>query len=169
MIKTKNSHGSPRNPETAKNLVQKGAYVHGTGYDISIPPPGMYLHDPRFFPVESQTGPAPGKTRIHPVIWEARRELIRRGLMAIPVRGGSVVPLDIIAWDDRIIYCIAVRRSRGEYPAVQDITTRYDPLIKGLRAIRMPGFAEVQLWISIHQSFQVYEILAGGLMSRSLP
>lgn len=168
MMKTKNSHGSPRHLETAKNLVQKGAYVHSTEYDISIPPSGMHIPDHPLLHGESGLTPPPGKTRIPPVIWEARNELGMRGFLAIPVRGGSPVPLDLIAFNHRNISLIAVRRSRGD-GSLKDITTRYDLLIRDLRTIRVPGFAEVQLWIRIPQSFQVYEILAGGLMNRGLP
>ena len=94
---TQNPYCSPRNPETTKNQVQKGAYVHGTAYGISIPPPGMHIHSHPFILSGVKTDPGPGKSRIPPVIWEARSELHRRRFFAIPVRGGSMIPLDIIA------------------------------------------------------------------------
>jgi hypothetical protein len=167
MMTTKNPYCSPHNPETTTNLVQRGAYVHGTAYGISIPTPGVYPFSP-FTPIESRTDQASGKTRIPPVIWEARDELCRRKFFAIPVKGGSTIPVDIIAWDSRTIYFIAVRRIRGD-ASVREITTRYDKLINDLRAIRIPGITEVELWVSINHTFQVYEVLTGGLMSRRLP
>ena len=165
---TKNPYYSPHNLETTTNLVQEEAYVHGTAYGISIPTPGVQIHSYPFTLPGAKKESGPEKARIPPVIWEARSELSRRGIFAIPVKGGSMIPIDIIAWESRNIYFIAVRRIRGD-ASVRDITTRYEKLINDLRTIRIPGITEVQLWVNSNHAFQVYEVLAGGLMNKSLP
>jgi hypothetical protein len=108
------------------------------------------------------------KIRVPPVVWEARRELDRRGFIAIPVRSTSQIPLDIIAWDTRTIYAIAVRRSRTDV-AICDITDKYKEVVTGLRCVRIPGISEIQLWIHARNRFMVFEVLAGGLIRRNLP
>jgi len=165
---TKNHQCSPYNLETTSNLVQKGAREHGIAYGISIPTTGVRIspspHSEEGYPSLLYQA----KARTPPVIWEARNELCRRGIYAIPVRAGSRTPVDIVAWDTRTLSFIAVRRSRTDL-AVRDITIRYHDLITDLRMIRIPERTEVQLWISTRNSFQVYEVLAGGLIRRSLP
>jgi hypothetical protein len=122
---------------------------------------------------EPDSVPQTRKARMSPAIWQARDEIAGRGLLAIPVRGGSPAMIDLIAWDEHIIYFITVRRSRTD-TGIRDITTRYDALIRHLRSIRLPRLVdvhvvEIQLWIHTPLSFQVYRVLAGGIMSRSLP
>lgn len=158
---------SPELLEKPFHQAHKGADIHHSGGVISIASKTVYRPHPGILP-ETGVSPSGGKTRTFPAIWEARHELNRRGLVAVPVKGGSPAMIDLIAWDDRIIYGIAVRRSRGD-AGVRDITTRYDPLIRTLQTIRVPPTIEIQLWISTPGSFQVYRVLTGGLMSRSLP
>ena len=137
---TKNPYCSPHNLETTTNLVREGAYVHGTAYGISIATPGVQINSHPLTLFREKTDPGPEKARISPVIWEARSELGRRGIYAIPVKGGSMIPIDIIAWESRTIYFIAVRRIRGD-SSVREITTRYEKLITDLRTIRIPGIS----------------------------
>ena len=119
--------------------------------------------------IQKREDPAPGQgRRAFPAVWEARRELTRRGLVAIAVRTSGPALFDLIAWDDRIIYGIAVRRIRGD-AGIRDITTRYADLIDALRAVPVPRVMEVQLWICTSGSFRVYRVLTGGLMARTMP
>lgn len=158
---------SPETLETTTYPAHKGANSYKSAKKISITSGSYHRLFSSLLPETTDTL-SKGKTRIPTATWEVRRELCRRGMIAIPVRGGSPVMIDLVAWDERIIYGIAVRRGRGD-PNIRDITARYNPLIRELRSIQVPATVEIQLWISINQSFQVYRVLAGGLMSRSLP
>lgn len=163
----KNTRCSPPNLETTTNLVWKGADVYSTAYGISIPAPGN--HGQLEYPDGDAREPDPGlgKRRNYPVIWQARQILGRQGLIAVPVRSGSPYLPDIVAWDRNTLSLITVRRSRTPAPA-REVAIRYDPLIQALRQVPVPGNATLQLWIRLPRSFQVYEILDGGLMSRGI-
>lgn len=163
---------SPETLETTTNPAHKGADIHYTSITISIPTAVYHRlyqenrgHETVILPKE--------KSRMTPVIHQARQELCSRGLTVIPVRGGSPVLIDLIAWDETAIYGIAVRRIRGT-AGIADIMARHSPLIRQLQTIRIPRIVdvrlvEIQLWIYTTGSFQVYQVLAGGIMKRSLP
>ncbi len=110
----------------------------------------------------------PEKHRTTPAVWEAKTELFRRGFSAYPIRGTGPVVLDLIAWDERTVYGIAVRRTRGP-GTLHPVTTAFAPLIRDLQALRTPGPVEIQLWITSGGRFHVYRVLPGGIMARSMP
>ncbi|MFH0968264.1 MAG: hypothetical protein V1862_11335 [Methanobacteriota archaeon] len=168
MMQTKNHQCSPYHLETAKNLVQEGAYEYGTAYRISIPLEQALVSSDQKPSIGTKSPLLIEKTRNPPVIWEARRELVRRGCIAAVVRSGNDTLFDLIACDRRIFYLIAVRRvrTRGE---LRDISTRFDPLISELRTLSLPSQTEIQLWIRSCHSFQIYEVLTGGIIRRNLP
>ena len=163
-MKKSTSQCSPRYLETTTNLDRKGAYLDSTPNGIRVPT--TINGSPLIYTTINNH--VSRRTRLSPVIWEAKAELEGRGLVVLLLRNGSTVPLDIIAFDNRLPYGIVVRRIRSD-PDIREISTRFSPQITALRTFLLPLAFRLQIWIYHHSTVRIYEICAGGLMSRSLP
>lgn len=154
---------SPRHPETTQNLAREGVC---TDPGISYLPPPIHPVPPGAGDLLSQA--MPERTRLPPVVWEAKAELNRKGYLSLPLKTGVTLPVDLVAWNSRSICFIAVRRSRVS-PKGRDILVRFSSLIADLQAIQPPVPIQIQLWIGTRSTFRIYTICPCGIMSGSLP
>ena len=103
-------------------------------------------------------------TRGREVEYLARDRLRSRGYQVIR-SAGSQSPVDLVTWQEQgHPLLVQVRRIRTPAGNPGDVARRYHDDLEGLRRIKKPYRAGVQLWVWTHrEGWRIFDVMAGGI------
>ena len=79
---------------------------------------------------------------------------------------GIYPPIDLIAWKERNYpLLVKTKRSRVHINGPSAVAERYGEDLSEIRALKLPLFANVQLWVwTSPDGWQFYDVMQGGIM-----
>ena len=79
---------------------------------------------------------------------------------------GIYSPIDLIAWKERNHpLLVKTKRSRIRISGPSAVAERYGEDLSAIRALKLPLFANVQLWVwTSPDGWQFYDVMQGGIM-----
>lgn len=100
----------------------------------------------------------------------ARQALEAEGFAVVRSANGAR-PVDLVAWRERDLRFIIVRRVRQHRPAPA-VATRFAPELAALRALPLPGgyACTAELWLYHRlEGFRQFRVFQGGMMECGAP